>query len=181
MVTLKNEICPMCHEKKLTLTEEDMDIPYFGKTYIYSMKCEGCHYFKGDVEAAERKEPCKITFTIESEKDMKVRIVKSAEASINIPQLKMSVTPGPSSIGYVSNIEGVLDRFVEIIEWERDAADDEEEEDVKKRAKVILKKIRKVKWGDMPLKIIIEDPSGNSAIISEKTEITALKKSRKAE
>jgi len=171
MDKIDNETCPLCGTKNLTLTEDEMDIPYFGKTYVFSMSCSNCKYYKSDVEAEEHKDPCKIVFTIENVEDLKVRVVKSSEATVKIPQMRMSVTPGPSSIGYVSNVEGVIDRFVERIEQEKNSTD---EEDVRKNAKNLLKKIWKVKCGDMPLKIIIEDPSGNSAIISEKTQVTKL-------
>ncbi|MEM4244692.1 MAG: ZPR1 zinc finger domain-containing protein [Candidatus Nanoarchaeia archaeon] len=172
MEKLENQPCPICHKKTLSLTEDEMDIPYFGKTYLFSMNCSNCKYSKSDVEAEERKEPCKVTFMIEKEEDMKVRVVKSSEASVRIPQLKMSMESGPASDGFVSNIEGLLSRFEKVIEDERDLA---EEDDVKKHAKNLLKKIRKVKWGEMPLKIIIEDPSGNSAIISDKAIVEKLK------
>jgi len=171
MEQIEHETCPLCGTKSLALTEDEMDIPYFGKVYVFSMSCSSCKYYKSDVEAEERKDPCKIVFTVEKEEDLKVRVVKSSEATVKVPQMRMSVTPGPSSIGYVSNVEGVIDRFVEIIEKERDSTD---EEDVRKNAKNLLKKIWKVKCGDMPLKIIIEDPSGNSAIISEKAQVTKL-------
>ena len=46
--------------------------------------------------------------------------------------------------------------------------DNEEDQDKKKKAKNLLKKLNKVLWGQEPLKIIIEDPTGNSAIISDK-------------
>ncbi|MBI4447755.1 ZPR1 zinc finger domain-containing protein [Candidatus Woesearchaeota archaeon] len=173
MDKIEHEVCPLCKNKTLTLIEDEMDIPYFGKTFLFSMNCSSCHYEMSDVEAAEQKNPCKITFTLEKEEDLKVRVVKSSQATVKVPQLKMSVTPGPSSVGYISNIEGVIDRFVKVIEGERDTT---EEDDVRKHAKNLLKKIRKAKWGELPLKIIIEDPSGNSAIISEKAEITPLKK-----
>ena len=39
----------------------------------------------------------------------------------------------------------------------------------------MLKKLWKVECGDEKLKIIIEDPSGNSAIISEKAKVEKLK------
>ncbi len=171
MEKIEHETCPLCGTKSLILTEDEMDIPYFGKVYVFSMSCSSCKYYKSDVEAEERKDPCRIVFTVEKEEDLKVRVVKSSEATVKVPQLRMSVTPGPSSIGYVSNIEGVLDRFVDVIEQERDSADDEE---VRKNAKNLLKKIWKVKCGDMPLKVIIEDPSGNSAIISERAQVTKL-------
>ena len=159
-------------EKKLTLSEETKDIPYFGKTFIFSMMCCGCGFHKSDVEAAEQKEPCKITFQVENEKDLSVRVVKSSEASVHIPQLKAHMTPGPASEGFVSNIEGVLDKFRTIIEEQRDAS---EEDDEKTTAKNLLKKIWKVKCGGIPITVTIEDPSGNSAIISDKAKIEKLK------
>ncbi len=169
---IENEFCPFCHKKTLTMMEDEMDIPYFGKVYIFSMDCSSCNFHKSDIEAEERKDPCELTFTIEKEEDLKVRVVKSSEASINISQLRMSVEPGPNSNGYVSNIEGLLNRFKSILEDQRDNADDN---DVRKKAKNLLKKIRKVEYGEAPLKIVIKDKSGNSAIISEKTKIKKIK------
>lgn len=169
---IKGEPCPFCHKKTLTLREEEIDIPHFGKTFVFSMKCEECNFNKSDVEAAERKDPVKLIFTIEKEEDLKVRVVKSSEASIKVPGLKIDVRPGPASVGFVSNIEGILDRFQKIIESQRDNSDDDT---IKKKAKNLLKKLRKVKWGEVPLKITIEDPSGNSAIVSEKTEVKKIK------
>ena len=83
---------------------------------------------------------------------------------------------GPSSEGYVSNIEGVLDRFVKIIEAQKESSDDDGE---KKSAKNLLKKIRKIKYGDVATKMVIEDMSGNSAIISEKAKLEKLKGKKK--
>ena len=40
----------------------------------------------------------------------------------------------------------------------------------------MLKKIQKIMWGEENSKITIEDPSGNSAIISEKAVKSKLKK-----
>ena len=174
--TIKGETCPTCFKKKLSLTEEEMDIPFFGKTFLFSMDCEACGFHKSDLEAEEPKEPCRLTFTIEKEEDMKVRVVKSSEATIKVPQLRMSVTPGPASEGYISNIEGVLTRFEKVIEGEKESC---EEEDAKTTAKNLLNKIRKAKWGEMPLKIIIEDPSGNSAIISERIQTEKLNLEKK--
>tara|TARA_Y100000310_G_scaffold332046_1_gene406823 strand:- start:2281 stop:2820 length:540 start_codon:yes stop_codon:yes gene_type:complete len=174
---ITGECCPVCAKKTLTMIEDEKDIPYFGKVFIFSMSCSKCGFHKSDVEADELKDPCKLTFTIEKEDDLKVRFVKSSEASVKISQLRMSVEPGASSNGYVSNLEGLLNRFEKILEDQRDGSDDK---DVRKKAKNLLKKIRKVKYGEAPLKIVIEDPTGNSAIISEKTKVEKLKlKSKK--
>ena len=174
MEELTEQLCPFCHNKTLVLREDLVDIPYFGKAFIFSMSCQDsdCNYFKADVEAEERKDPCRITFILKKEDDLNIRVVKSSEATVKIPQLRMSVTPGPSSNGYVSNVEGLLNRFKKILEDERDLSDDDS---VRKHAKNLLKKLWKVKQGDMELKVIIEDPSGNSAILSKDTVVEKLK------
>ena len=172
MEKLEHQDCPFCRNKTLTLTEDEQDIPYFGKCYLFSMNCSVCKYNKSDIEAVERKEPSTFTFEVKSKKDLNVRVVKSSEATIKIPQLKLSVTPGPASEGFVSNIEGVLERFKRIIESEKDNADDDE---TRTKAKNLLKKLWKVMLAEVPIKVIIEDPSGNSAIISKEAKVEKLK------
>src|SRR3989344_850662 len=149
MDEIKNQQCPICKKNSLTLREELTEVPYFGKLYLFSMECSDCNYKKSDVESETQKKPVKITFTIEDEKDLSVRVIKSSTASIRIPQLRISVTEG-----------------------EKDIAEDEE---TRKKAKKLLKKLWKAKSGDLKLKIILEDPEGNSSILSEKAEIKNLK------
>ena len=161
---LANQVCPICKKKTLTLMEDEQEIPYFGKIYLFSMNCSNCNYHKADVEAAERKDPCKYTFEINGEQDLNVRVVKSSEAIVKLPFI-MTIEPGPSSNGYITNVEGILSRVKNAIETARDS---EEDNNAKKKAKNMLKKLQKVMWGQEKLKLIIEDPSGNSAIISER-------------
>lgn len=167
---LKNQECPICREKKLTLREDEMDIPHFGLTYIFTMICEGCGYRKADVESAEQKEPSRCTFEVSDDKDLNVRVIKSSEAVVKIPYI-MTIESGPSSEGYVTNIEGLLVRVKEVLESTMNA---EEEEDDKKKLRNLIKKVSRAMVGREKLKIIIEDPTGNSAIISEKTQKTKL-------
>jgi zinc finger protein len=176
MDKIENEKCPVCFKDTLTLIEDEQDIPHFGNVFIMSMNCSSCGYKISDIESEQTHEPCKYEFTIENSKDLNIRVVKSGEATIKIPSLKMSVEPGVASEGYVSNVEGILQRFKKILESERDSA---EEPEVRKKAKNLLKKLWKVECGDEPCKVIIEDPSGNSAIISEKSIVTGLKGSKK--
>ena len=69
MDKLGNQPCPMCKEKTLTLSEDEKDIPYFGKVYIFSMSCSNCKYHKADIEAAEEKEPCKYAIEVSGEEE----------------------------------------------------------------------------------------------------------------
>lgn len=180
MEKIDNELCPLCLQKTLTLIDDEQDIPYFGKIHILSMICNNkeCNYKESDVESEESKEPCKLEFTIQNKKDFSVRVVKSGQATIKIPQMRMSVEPGVASEGYVSNVEGILHRFKKILEGQRDSAEEDSE---KKTAKNLLKKLWNVECGDEELKIIIEDPTGNSAIISDKTIVTKMKVGKKKE
>src|SRR3989338_8959756 len=169
---LEGQQCPVCSEKSLTLTERDMEVPYFGKVYLFSMSCSKCDYHMADVECEQKHDPTKYTFEVSCEDDLKVRVVKSSEATVKIPHIT-TITPGPASIGYISNIEGIFNRVKHEIEVARDRAEEEED---RKKAKNLLKKITRIMWGQESQKIIIEDPSGNSAIISDKAVVEKLKK-----
>jgi len=161
---IKGEECPICHNKTLMLSEATTDVPFFGKTFLFSMNCSSCGYHKSDVEPEEEREPARYAIEVDSEADMKIRVVKSANATVKIPHVG-NIEPGEASNGYITNIEGVLQRMKKMVEILRDDSEDEED---KKKAKNILKKLLRVMWGQEKLKIIIEDPSGNSAIISDK-------------
>ncbi len=163
MSELKNQPCPICGKKGLTLREEEIEVPHFGKVFVFSMQCSECNYNKADLEPVEKKEPCKYTFEVDSEDDLNVKVVKSGEATIKIPHV-ITMEAGPASEGYITNVEGLLERVKKAIE----GAVDEEDDLAKKKAKKLIKKINKVIFGREKLKIIIEDPSGNSAIISDK-------------
>ena len=164
---LSGQVCPVCGEKSLELKEDEQDIPGFGKVYLLSMSCSSCGYHQADVEAEEQKEPARYTIEVGSEEDMKIRVVRSSEATIKIPHI-ITISPGEGVDGFVSNIEGLLTKVRDSIQAARESEDDEQ---AKKKAKNLIKKLNKVIWGQEKLKIIIEDPSGNSSIISEKAEV----------
>ncbi len=130
------------------------------------MECEGCGARKADVEPAERKEPCKYTLEVESEEDLNIKVVKSGEATLKIPHV-ITIESGPASEGYVTNVEGVLERVKKIIE---SSADSDDEDGSKDKARSLIKKLNKALVGREKIKIILEDPSGNSAIISDKAQ-----------
>ena len=148
----------------LTLMEQEREIPYFGKVYLFSMTCDNCKYHKADVECVEKHPKAKYTLEVKKEEDLKIRVVKSGEATVKIPRI-MTITPGSASNGYVTNIEGILNRVKVMLEKTRDAAEDKS---ARKKAKNMLKKVQDALWGRGELKVIIEDPTGNSAIISDK-------------
>jgi len=172
---IEHEKCPICGANELVLTEMERDIPFFGKVAIFSMSCNSCKYHKADVEALEYKDPVKYSLEVSSEEDLKIRIVKSSFATVKIPHIG-SIDPGETSNGYVTNVEGVLNRIKKQIEFLRDSAENPADS---KKAKNMLKKLTRVLWGQEKIKLILEDPTGNSAIISDKAEKTLLKVKKK--
>ncbi|HIH24689.1 TPA: hypothetical protein HA251_06675, partial [Candidatus Woesearchaeota archaeon] len=70
--------------------------------------------------------------------------------------------------------EGILNRIKVQIEHLKDAAD-AEEDDIKTKAKNQLKKLTRIMWGQEKAQLVIEDPTGNSAIISPKAVKAAYK------
>ena len=174
---LAGQPCPFCGQSTLTLTEGKKEIPYFGEVYIFSMSCSNCQYHKADIESVEQHEPSRYTLEVSSEEDMKIRIVKASSATVKIPHVT-TIEPGEAANGYVTNVEGILNRVKHALEIAKDAAGEDEEEADK--ARNLLKKINKVIFGSEKLKIIIEDPTGNSAIISDKAvkELLKVKKAK---
>ena len=161
---LNGQECPFCQKKSMVMVQREEEIPYFGRVMIFSMNCNECKFHKADVEAMEQNEPVKYTIEVTSEDDMSIRVVKSSSATVKVPRI-CTITPGPASNGYVTNIEGILSRIKVQTEQQRDSAEDDED---RKKAKNMVKKIQNIMWGRDKCQITIEDPSGNSAIISDK-------------
>ncbi len=161
--TLGGQPCPICQKNTLTLHEQMVEVPYFGNMFLFGMDCSDCGYHKSDLEAAEQKEPCSYTFEVTSEEDLKIRVVKSSGATVKFTRVG-SIESNATSNGYITNIEGLINRMKVIIEKVRDQSDDNTE---RKKAKNLVKKLQNVLWGREKLKISIEDKTGNSSIISE--------------
>ena len=167
---VNGEICPGCSQKSLALTEREQEVPFFGKVLLFAMTCNICKFHKADVECAEVREPAKYSIEVSGSGDMSIRVVKSGQATVRIPYVA-DILPGEASNGYVTNIEGLLQRVKHQVEVIRDT--DEDDAAVQK-ARNLIKKINRCIWGEEKLKIIIEDPTGNSAIISDKAAVQKL-------
>ena len=161
---LDGQQCPICSKNTLKLTEFEREIPYFGNVFIFSMQCSACHYHKSDVEPTENGDPAKYTIDVSGEDDLSVRIVKSSNATVKIPRIT-TIEPGAAANGYITNVEGIINRIKVQLENVKDNAEDKSE---RKKAKNMIKKLQNAMWGRDSIKLIIEDPSGNSAIISDK-------------
>jgi len=170
---IENQECPICSKPSATYSEYEIEDPYAKTIYILSVKCNSCGYKKSDLEFENPGSPAEYTIKIESIEDLNVRIIKSADCEISIPKLGLEIDSTFNGEHFVSNIEGVIERFIKYITFARD---NEEEKSAKKRAKNLLKKLNKVKHGDESITIKLKDNSGNSAIISNKVAVKKLRK-----
>ncbi len=174
------ERCPLCGaEGTFQIMGRMDDIPYFGETMETLMSCDNCKFKHADVICLDERTPMRYEFQIASKDDLLIRVVKSSTGMIKLPELGVTVEPGPASEGYVSNIEGVLDRVGGAIKIAIEGASAAK----RKRGKGKLKKLEEVRSGKRMARLILMDPFGYSAIVDErakkrrltKRELTSLK------
>jgi zinc finger protein len=169
---VEGEQCPMCGKNEATFTEYETEDPYAGVIFIFSIKCNACGYKKSDLEFENPGDSAEYTYKVESKQDLDTRVIKSGECEITIPKLGVSIDSTFNGEFFVSNVEGVLNRFVKQLNFLKDG---EDEKEVRKRIKNLLKKFDKVLHGDESVTIKMKDLSGNSAIISDKTVVKKIK------
>lgn len=155
--------CPCCNTEIEYLYKTE-NIPYFSDILIISAVCPACGYKFVDTQLLKHNDPARYTVKIEAVDDLAIRVVRSMSASIEIPELGVRIDPGPVCQGFVSNVEGVLDRIATVVNMALRGGTDEEKEN----AKALLADIARVKAGSYPVALILEDPSGNSALITDK-------------
>jgi zinc finger protein len=156
--------CPCCNSEIEYLYKTE-NIPFFSDILIISAVCPACGYKFVDTQLLKYGDPARYTVSVESEQDLAIRVVRSMSASLEIPELGVRIDPGPACEGFISNVEGVLDRIVTVVEGAaRNGTDDE-----KVSAAELLANIARVKAGQFPVTLILEDPSGNSGLIADKT------------
>ncbi len=157
--------CPVCGKPTLKIEEYLYEVPHVGKVILASGKCSSCGYKFSDVRLFEAKKPGKIIYRVESPEDLNALVVRSASASILIPELGLRMVPGPASEGFITTVEGVLDRFLEALH----AACADPSAD-KKACKEMEEKINAAKEGRIKFTLVIVDPEGVSEVASPKAQ-----------
>jgi len=114
--------CPICSSTgNVNMIAHIDEIPYFGEHTQVTILCHDCGWRQTDFIPAEGKKAGGWLMVIDDEDKLRARVVRSSSCTVRIPELDLEVNPGTSSTGYVSNVEGVLHRFQEIINMvERD-------------------------------------------------------------
>jgi zinc finger protein len=146
---------------------KELEIPHFGKVLETSIQCPECGFKHNDIIALEQNDPAKYILEI-NKNTLTVRVVRSQSATVSIPEVGIKVEPGPKSEGYVTNVEGMLNRFEDAVKKALQLFDDEESQ---KNGKNTLDHIQELKNGNKTATLIIQDPFGQSNIVSDKVEL----------
>ena len=163
--------CPICGGKgTLKALQYVHDIPYFGKVMESTIICEKCGYRNADVMILEDRPPKLYSVKVEEEKDLFTRVVRSKSGTIELEEIGVKIEPGPAAEGFVTNVEGILERVRETLVMAKHFRQGEGDEEAAKKADEILQYIEEVKEGKKPLTVRIMDPLGNSALIGGKVK-----------
>lgn len=153
------------------MTWQRDNIPYFGEIMYISARCQ-CSFRFADTMILSVKEPMRYEMPVETSEDLDARVIRSTSGTIRIPEMGVTIEPGSVSESYVTNIEGVLQRVRDVLlTTSRWAQGDEEKSS---RSEELLCMLEDVIEGKRKITVIVEDPLGNSAIISKKVKTTRL-------
>jgi zinc finger protein len=172
--------CFICSTGKLLLSSSSLDIPHFGEVCITTYVCNVCGYRSTDVIPLRSRPPCRYRCTINGGPSLSIRVIRSHSGIVRIPELGIRIDPGVASEGFITNAEGILNRVEGIIDhvlrdsyMAKESGEMAEENDSRiSRCRSLKEIIASCKIGGYPLTLIIEDPSGNSAISGDDPSIS---------
>ena len=156
--------CPRClKDDALTMLAMSSEIPYFGEHTQITVICESCGWKHTDFIPSDGEKPGYSSLVVDNSEKCSARVVRSSSGTIRIPQLELEVSPGGSSSGFVSNVEGVINRFEDAVgSILRGNADDEK---ILQASLELLESLKKMKSGSSHFLIELLDPRGRSQII----------------
>ena len=167
MESIIDQSCPICDSLDgLKLFVHISEIPYFGEHTQMTMMCDSCGWKNTDFIPAEGKKAGSWTMKINTIEHMGVRVVRSSSCTVRIEEIGLEVEPGGNSSGYITNIEGVLNRFRDIVEMILRQAKRDNEENMEK-CLLLLGEINEIKKGNKEVEIILLDPMGHSQILHD--------------
>ncbi len=159
--------CPFCGGP-LHVVEIEYEIPVIGKTLIVGKKCGRCGYKRNDIIPLASREHLRVYFKVEEPEDFEVKVVRSPTARVVIPELGLELDPGIDAEMFVTNIEGILQLFLDalqrlrVLEPEADAS----------VAESTIRQILERRTGGFT--VVLDDENGLSTFYSENRNLLVL-------
>jgi zinc finger protein len=157
-------ICPTCNEANLHVRSVLYSIPFFNELAMFSMQCPLCNFSHSDVFSAEQRKPARFTLHVDNPVLLRSRVVRSGSGTFRLPEFGIDVEPGPAAESFITNVEGVLQRTMSVVQTAIGFAEKPEE---KAKGAEILADMNRAIDGEFPFTLVIEDPAGVSGIIPE--------------
>jgi len=154
--------CPSCDNNSMLTSQTEYEVEHFGSVLLSVAACQRCGYRHSDVIALTNREAIALSAKISSLDDLNMRVIKSGTATIKIPEFGATITPGPYSEGYISNVEGLLSKIEDALTFMLSTAKGRR----LKKGERMLKKMQIARDSKPRFTLIIKDPLGNSAIVS---------------
>lgn len=161
--------CQQCSTEGITMLTSSSEIPYFGEYTQITLCCDNCGWKHTDFIPSEGVLPGFWSLEIDESDKLDARVVRSSSCTVRIPEVEIEVFPGSSSSGFITNIEGLINRFIDaigtIVRGANGDPDDGEEE-----ALALLEKLDNVKSGLESVTIELLDPRGRSQIVHDQAD-----------
>ncbi|HUK49670.1 MAG TPA: ZPR1 zinc finger domain-containing protein [Terriglobales bacterium] len=154
--------CPSCDAESMLTSQNEYEVEHFGAVLISVAACDKCGYRHTDVLTLTEREPIALKARINSLEDLNMRVIKSGTATVTIPEFNASITPGPYSEGYITNVEGLLIKIEDALTFMLSTAKGKR----LRKGERMLKQMRDARDAKPHFTLMIKDPFGNSAIIS---------------
>lgn len=159
-------LCMNCHQQgttKLLMTY----IPNFREVIVMSFYCPHCGFRNSEIQSAAeiQEEGLEYEIEITDAEDLGRQVVKSEHAACKFPQLDVEIPAGP---GRITTIDGLLSGMAD------DLARDQPvrkhiDPTLYEQIEAVTKKLTDAATGKtLPLKFILNDPSGNSFVADGK-------------
>lgn len=154
--------CASCGKDRMNVKELYSNIPLFGMAMMITMQCPDCGYRVFDVISLEDRGPSHVTFQVKAPNDLSARVIRSSTSTILIPELGLELQPGDRSEAFITNVEGLLDRFLAIAEQLLRVADGIAE---REKAEDAIERIKNAMDGKTEFTVKLQDEYGNGAIL----------------
>lgn len=141
-------------------------IPQFREVILASFECPHCGFRNSEVQsAAEIQELAqRIEFSIETKDELALQVVKSNFATISFPDLDIAIPPGP---GRVTTVDGLLGGMEEDLGREQPVRKHVDPVLFEQIERVRAKLAAAAEGESLPLRLVLDDPSGNSFLAHE--------------
>ncbi len=150
-------VCPVCGKKTLKTFFEETNIPHFGRVIISTSVCSNCGFRHSDVYEVEEREPARFVLHVDRPEKLNYYVIRSSTGRLEIPDAGMELSPGPFSQGFVTTVEGVLERFLSVLPLFKNLGD----------VSSVERFLLDAKEGRVPFTVVLEDPRGLSRIVGE--------------